>query len=83
MSHPGMTPVVTGVIERSPGDYEALMQFSMAGDWVLVLTGELPGGGRFTRQLDVPLQARALHASLVHVTVFPPAHWPWLLQLSP
>ena len=53
MSHPGMTPVVTGVIERSPGDYEALMPFSMAGDWTLVLTGELPGGGRFTRQLDV------------------------------
>ncbi len=53
MSHPGMTPVVTKVTERGAGEYEARIQFSMAGDWVLVLTGELPGGDRVTRQLDV------------------------------
>ena len=53
MSHPGMTPVVTPVIERGNGIYEAQMRFSMAGDWVLVATGELPGGGRLTRQIDV------------------------------
>lgn len=53
MSHPGMTPVTTTVLERKPGEYEAQMKFTMAGDWVLVLTGDLPGGGRLTKQLDV------------------------------
>jgi hypothetical protein len=53
MSHPGMTPVVTTVTEGAAGEYEARMHFSMAGDWTLVLTGELPDGSRLTRQLDV------------------------------
>jgi hypothetical protein len=53
MSHPGMTPVTTSVAERGPGEYEAQLRFSMAGDWVLVLTGDLPDGRRLTRQLDV------------------------------
>jgi hypothetical protein len=53
MSHPGMTPVITTVTERGAGEYEAQLSFSMAGDWTLVLTGELAGGGRLMRQLDV------------------------------
>jgi hypothetical protein len=53
MSHPGMTPVTAPVVERGPGEYEAQLRFTMAGDWVLVLTGDLPDGGRLTRQLDV------------------------------
>ena len=53
MTHPGMTPVTTAVMERAPGEYEAQLRFSMAGDWQLVLTGELRDGGRVTRQIDV------------------------------
>jgi hypothetical protein len=53
MSHPGMTPVIASVAERSPGEYEAQLRFSMTGDWVLVLTGELADGARVTKQLEV------------------------------
>jgi hypothetical protein len=53
MSHPGMTPVVASVAERGPGEYEAQLRFSMAGDWVLVLTGQLPDGAPVTKQLEV------------------------------
>lgn len=53
MSHPGMAPVVSSVIERGDGTYEAPIAFSMAGDWVLVVSGEVPGVGRITRQIEV------------------------------
>ena len=53
MSHPGMVPVIADAIERGDGVYEARMQFSMAGDWVLVLSGELRDGRRITKQLEV------------------------------
>jgi hypothetical protein len=53
MSHPGMTPVVAAVRERGNGVYEAHLQFSMAGDWVLVIAGELPDGGRITKSLEI------------------------------
>jgi hypothetical protein len=53
MSHPGMAPVVSVVQERGNGIYEAPIQFTMAGDWILVVTGDLPGLGRLTRQIEV------------------------------
>ncbi len=53
MSHPGMAPVVSTVAERGGGAYEAPVDFTMAGDWILVVTGDLPGIGRITRQIEV------------------------------
>jgi hypothetical protein len=53
MSHPGMSPVTTSLIERSAGTYEGRVQLAMAGNWVLVVTGELPDGSRLIRQTDV------------------------------
>jgi hypothetical protein len=53
MSHPGMAPVVSAVIDRGSGAYEAPLEFTMAGDWVLVVTGDVPGIGRLTRQIEV------------------------------
>jgi hypothetical protein len=46
MSHPGMAPVVAPAVERADGVYEAPFQFTMAGDWVLVLAGTLADGRR-------------------------------------
>jgi hypothetical protein len=54
MSHPGMAPIMTAVVERGPGIYEARLQFSMAGDWVLVASGELPDGRRIESSFRVP-----------------------------
>jgi hypothetical protein len=54
MSHPGMAPIIATIAERKPGVYEARLQFSMAGDWVLVASGELPDGQRIESSFRVP-----------------------------
>jgi len=53
MSHPGMAPVVRPLTDTGAGTYETRLQFSMAGDWVLVVTGELPDGHRITRSMPI------------------------------
>jgi hypothetical protein len=53
MSHPGMTPVTSDVTERGDGVYEAHVRFSMAGDWTLVVTGDLADGTRITEQVEI------------------------------
>jgi hypothetical protein len=54
MSHPGMAPVISDLTERGGGVYDAHLKLTMAGDWTLVLTGELANGARITKQLDLP-----------------------------
>lgn len=54
MSHPGMAPLVVVATERSEGLYEAELQFSMGGDWILVVEGSLSNGARVHHRIDVP-----------------------------
>jgi hypothetical protein len=53
MSHPGMAPVTTAVVERGNGDYEAPLQFTMGGDWILRVTGQLADGGAVEKQIEI------------------------------
>jgi hypothetical protein len=53
MTHPGMMPIVTTAAERASGVYQADVTFTMAGDWVLLITAALPDGRRVERRVDV------------------------------
>jgi hypothetical protein len=53
MSHPGMAPVIAAVAEREEGVYEVRLQFTMSGDWIVLVTGSLPDGRRLNRRIDV------------------------------
>lgn len=53
MSHPGMTPVIADASERTAGIYVATFDFSMAGDWVLLVSAALRNGDRVEEHIDV------------------------------
>jgi len=53
MSHPGMAPIFADALERAPGDYRALLSFTMGGDWVVLFHITLSDGRKFERQMDV------------------------------
>lgn len=54
MTHAGMAPTLARPQEISPGRYEAPLDFSMAGDWFILVRATLPDGRRLERQVDVP-----------------------------
>ena len=53
MSHPGMAPVVADAVERGEGTYEAPLQFTMAGDWILLVTGQLADGSQLKKRIEI------------------------------
>jgi hypothetical protein len=53
MSHPGMAPLIATAAERADGIYEIRLQFTMRGDWILLVKGELPDGRTITHRVDV------------------------------
>jgi hypothetical protein len=64
MSHPGMAPIVADLVERQRGTYEAQLQFTMAGDWVLVASGALADGSRITHDTRISVRpAPAVHGA--------------------
>lgn len=54
MNHAGMVPVFADATEVAPGRYRAGIEFSMGGDWFILVHAELPDGRSLERQVDVP-----------------------------
>ncbi|MDZ7691412.1 MAG: FixH family protein [Balneolaceae bacterium] len=53
MSHPGMKPVLAEAKEVKPGHYSAKMEFSMSGDWFILVNATLPDERVIERQINI------------------------------
>lgn len=54
MNHAGMVPLFADSAEVAPGRYRAEIEFTMGGDWFILVHAELPDGRSLERQVDVP-----------------------------
>jgi hypothetical protein len=54
MSHAGMVPVLAPAAETWPGVYRADLEFTMGGDWFILVRAKLPDGRSMERKVDVP-----------------------------
>jgi hypothetical protein len=54
MSHAGMVPVLASASEEAPGRYRAALEFTMGGDWFILVRADLPDGRSLERTVDVP-----------------------------
>ena len=57
MSHPGMRPVLAEAAAGDNGVYQADFQWTMAGDWVVTVTVELPDGRTAVRHFNLSVAA--------------------------
>lgn len=53
MSHPGMAPAFADTKEVSPGRYQGNINFSMGGDWVVLVHIRLADGQKIEREVPV------------------------------
>lgn len=53
MSHAGMAPVFATATESEPGRYQAPLEFSMAGDWVILVHLTLSDGQKLEQQFEI------------------------------
>ena len=53
MSHAGMAPVLGEAREVEPGRYRAVIELSMAGDWVVIAHATLPDGRKVDHQFEI------------------------------
>jgi hypothetical protein len=54
MSHAGMVPVFAQAMETAPGLYEANLEFTMGGDWFILVQAILADGRSMERKVDLP-----------------------------
>lgn len=53
MSHAGMAPVFATAKEIEPGRYQAPLELSMAGDWIVLVHLTLSNGKKVERQFEI------------------------------
>lgn len=53
MSHAGMHPAFVDAREVAPGRYQAPLEFTMGGDWIIILHLTLLDGRKVERQLEI------------------------------
>ena len=53
MAHAGMAPLFADAREIGPGRYESVMEFSMAGDWFVLVHVTLPDSRKLERQFEI------------------------------
>ncbi len=54
MNHAGMKPVLADLKESEPGRYRGTLEFTMGGDWFLLVTAKMQDGRRLEHKIDVP-----------------------------
>lgn len=53
MSHAGMRPVFAEAKETGSGRYEASLELTMGGDWIVLINLTLPDGRKGQRKVEI------------------------------
>jgi hypothetical protein len=53
MNHAGMKPSFADLREVEPGRYLGTLEFTMGGDWFILVTAKTPDGKMVARKIDV------------------------------
>ena len=54
MTHAGMVPVLAPAVEVEPGRYRGELEFTMGGDWFILVRAHLADGRSLEELVDVP-----------------------------
>ncbi|HSG70456.1 MAG TPA: FixH family protein [Planctomycetaceae bacterium] len=54
MNHAGMKPSFSTLKEAEHGTYEGKLDFTMGGDWFVIVSAELPDGSKVDQKVDIP-----------------------------
>jgi hypothetical protein len=54
MNHAGMKPSFADLAEVEPGRYTGTLEFTMGGDWFILVTAKTKDGRNVERKIDVP-----------------------------
>jgi hypothetical protein len=54
MDHAGMKPSFADLVETEPGKYSGTLEFTMGGDWFILVTAKTSDGITVERKIDVP-----------------------------
>lgn len=58
MAHAGMVPVQATALGGSDGRYQAALEWTMGGDWIVTVLATLPDGRVTSRQFDLSVDGQ-------------------------